>query len=98
MLSDLPYSFHWGFSRDRGDGVRHFSRRSTSILWASEQKSDGAELVATRWRPRVVSPTIARKSGPPMHIHQTRDEFFYVVSGEFKVKLGEHAMSAPARP
>ena len=41
--------------------------------------------------------TIAPKSGPPTHIHQTEDEFFYVVSGEFKVKLGDRIMSAPAQ-
>jgi quercetin dioxygenase-like cupin family protein len=41
--------------------------------------------------------TIAPKSGPPIHIHQTEDEFFHVVSGEFKVKLGDRTMSAPAQ-
>ena len=41
--------------------------------------------------------TIAPKSGPPTHIHQAEDEFFYVVSGEFKVKLGDRIMSAPAQ-
>jgi len=41
--------------------------------------------------------TIAPKSGPSTHIHQTEDEFFYVVSGEFKVKLGDRIMSAPAQ-
>ena len=41
--------------------------------------------------------TIAPKSGPPTHIHQTEDEFFYVVSGEFKVKLGDRILSAPAQ-
>jgi quercetin 2,3-dioxygenase len=41
--------------------------------------------------------TIAPSSGPPTHVHQTEDEFFYVVSGEFKVKLGDRVMSAPAQ-
>jgi mannose-6-phosphate isomerase-like protein (cupin superfamily) len=41
--------------------------------------------------------TIAPNSGPPTHVHQTEDEFFYVVSGEFKVKLGDRVMSAPAQ-
>jgi quercetin 2,3-dioxygenase len=40
--------------------------------------------------------TIAPKSGPPTHIHQTEDEFFYVVKGEFKLKLGDRIVSAPA--
>ena len=40
---------------------------------------------------------IAPKSGPPAHIHRGEDEFFYVVSGEFKFKLGDRIVSAPAR-
>jgi quercetin 2,3-dioxygenase len=40
---------------------------------------------------------IAPKSGPPIHIHRAEDEFFYVVSGEFKFKLGDRIVSAPAR-
>jgi len=41
--------------------------------------------------------TIAPNSGPPTHIHQTEDEFFYIVSGEFKVKLGDSIMTPPAQ-
>ena len=41
--------------------------------------------------------TIAPKSGPPTHIHQAEDEFFYVVNGEFNFKLGDRVVSAPAR-
>ncbi len=39
---------------------------------------------------------IAPKSGPPTHIHRT-NEFFYIVSGEFKFKLGDRIVSTPAR-
>ncbi len=41
--------------------------------------------------------TIAPKSGPPTHIHQSEDEFFYVVSGDFRVKLGDRIANAPPR-
>jgi mannose-6-phosphate isomerase-like protein (cupin superfamily) len=41
--------------------------------------------------------TIAPNSGPPTHVHQAEDEFFYVVSGAFKVKLGDSVMTAPAQ-
>ena len=62
---------------------------------------DVTELVATGDRTGgalgLVRQTIAPKSGPPTHIHHTEDEFFYVVSGEFKVKLGDRIMSAPAQ-
>jgi mannose-6-phosphate isomerase-like protein (cupin superfamily) len=41
--------------------------------------------------------TIAPGKGPATHVHQTEDEFFYIVSGEFKLKLGERVMNAPAQ-
>jgi len=39
---------------------------------------------------------IAPKSGPPTHIHRANDEFFYVISGDFKFKLGDQIVNAPA--
>jgi glyoxylate utilization-related uncharacterized protein len=47
--------------------------------------------------PASLTATIAQKSGPPAHIHRGADEFFYVVSGELKFKLGDRIVSAPAR-
>lgn len=41
--------------------------------------------------------SIAPNSGPPIHVHHAEDEFFYIVSGEFKVKLGDRVIDAPAR-
>jgi mannose-6-phosphate isomerase-like protein (cupin superfamily) len=65
------------------------------------READVTELVATRDQTGgalgLFRQTIAPKSGPPTHIHQTEDEFFYVVSGEFKVKLGDRIISAPAQ-
>ena len=62
--------------------------------------ADITELLATRDQTGgtlgMYRQTIAPKSGPPTHIHQTEDEFFYVVSGEFRVKLGDRILSAPA--
>jgi mannose-6-phosphate isomerase-like protein (cupin superfamily) len=65
------------------------------------RESDFTELVATSDQTGgslgMFRQTIAPKSGPPTHIHQTEDEFFYVVSGEFKVKVGDRIMTAPAK-
>src|SRR5437667_11164794 len=65
------------------------------------READVTELVATRDQTGgsigLFRQTIAPKSGPPTHVHHTEDEFFYVVSGEFKVKLGDRIVSAPAR-
>ena len=34
--------------------------------------------------------------GPPLHIHRTEDEFFYVLQGEFAFQLGDCIKHAPA--
>ena len=76
------------------DGGPHFSG-------PQGREADITELVATQDQTGgslgLFRQTIAPKSGPPTHVHQTEDEFFYVVSGEFKVKVGDEIMSAPAR-
>jgi quercetin dioxygenase-like cupin family protein len=63
------------------------------------READVTELVATREQTGgslgLFRQTIAPRSGPPTHVHKTEDEFFYVVSGEFKVKLGDRVMSVP---
>jgi mannose-6-phosphate isomerase-like protein (cupin superfamily) len=65
------------------------------------READMTELLATRDQTGgalgLFRQTIAPKSGPPMHIHRAEDEFFYVVSGEFKFKLGDRIVNAPAR-
>lgn len=65
------------------------------------RETDITEILATREQTGgalgLFRQTIAPKSGPPAHIHRANDEFFYVVSGEFKFKLGDRIVSAPAR-
>ena len=65
------------------------------------READFTELVATADQTGgsigLFRQTIAPKSGPPTHVHQTEDEFFYVVSGEFKVKVGDRVVDAPAQ-
>jgi ABC-type uncharacterized transport system substrate-binding protein/quercetin dioxygenase-like cupin family protein len=40
--------------------------------------------------------TKVREGGPPLHIHRTEDEFFYVLSGEFNFQLGDCIKRTPA--
>jgi mannose-6-phosphate isomerase-like protein (cupin superfamily) len=65
------------------------------------READVTEVVATRDQTGgslgLFRQTIAPKSGPSTHTHQAEDEFFYVVSGEFKVKVGDRVMNAPAQ-
>jgi quercetin dioxygenase-like cupin family protein len=64
------------------------------------READFTELLATAEQTGgslgMFRQTIAPSSGPPTHVHRAEDEFFYVVSGEFKVKLGDRVTSAPA--
>ena len=64
------------------------------------READITELLATRDQTGgslgLFRQIIAPKSGPPTHVHQTEDEFFYIERGEFKVKLGDRIMNAPA--
>jgi len=41
--------------------------------------------------------TIAPGKGPAVHVHHAEDEFFYIVSGEFKLKVGDRVVTAPAQ-
>src|SRR5262245_46285528 len=65
------------------------------------REKDFTEVLATREQTGgslgMFRQTIAPNSGPPTHVHQAEDEFFYVLSGEFKVKVGERVVSAPVR-
>src|SRR5215475_3308711 len=65
------------------------------------READVTEIVAARDQTGgsigLFRQTIAPKSGPPTHIHQTEDEFFYVMKGEFKLKLGDRIVTAPAQ-
>jgi mannose-6-phosphate isomerase-like protein (cupin superfamily) len=74
--------------------VSHFSG-------PQDREADVTELLATSDQTLgalgLFRQTIAPKSGPPAHIHRAEDEFFYVVSGEFKFKLGDRIVSVPAQ-
>lgn len=65
------------------------------------RESDITELLMTRDQTGgalgMFRQTIAPNSGPPTHVHHTEDEFFYIVSGEFKIRLGERVINAPAQ-
>jgi mannose-6-phosphate isomerase-like protein (cupin superfamily) len=71
------------------------------FLGPQGKESDITELVATREQTGgslgLFRQTIAPKSGPPVHIHHGEDEFFYIVSGAFKVQVGDRILSAPAK-
>jgi len=75
-------------SAPRFAGPRGRDQDFTELLATAEQTGGSLGLVRQ---------TVAPNSGPPAHIHHAEDEFFYVVSGEFKVKLDDRVVNAPAQ-
>jgi len=65
------------------------------------REGDITEIIATRDQTGgsvgLFRQSIAPKSGPPAHVHRTEDEFIYIVSGEFRARVGERLVNAPAR-
>jgi quercetin 2,3-dioxygenase len=61
--------------------------------------ADLTELLATSAQTGgklgIFRQTVAPGSGPPAHMHQMEIEFAYVVSGEFKFRVGDRVMSVP---
>jgi quercetin 2,3-dioxygenase len=84
-----------------GEGFVVLPDRASRFSGPQGREADVTEILATREQTGgafgLFRQTIPPKSGPPAHIHQAEDEFFYVVSGEFHFKLGDGIVSAPAR-
>jgi quercetin dioxygenase-like cupin family protein len=63
------------------------------------REGDITELLATSEQTGgklgIFRQTIAPGSGPPTHLHQMEVEFVYVVSGQFKFKVGDRVVSVP---
>jgi len=71
---------------------------ATRLAGPKGREADVTEIFVTREQTGgalgLFRQTIAPKSGPPLHIHRSNDEFFYILSGEFKFKLGDRVVSA----
>jgi mannose-6-phosphate isomerase-like protein (cupin superfamily) len=65
------------------------------------RESDFTELLATAEQTGgsigVFRQSIAPGSGPPAHVHRDADEVLYVLDGNFKVKVGDKIVDAPAQ-
>jgi quercetin dioxygenase-like cupin family protein len=63
------------------------------------READITELLATSVQTGgklgIFRQTIAPGGGPPTHLHQMEIEFIYVVSGQFKFKVGDRVVSVP---
>src|SRR4029450_5195766 len=65
----------------------------------AEQSRDGrrpAPCLSTASQSSIREKPTLERGGPPLHIHRTEDEFFYVLSGEFNFQLGDCIKRTPA--
>ena len=44
----------------------------------------------------IFDSTRLREGGPPLHYHYTQDEWWYIISGEYLIKVGEETYHAKA--
>ena len=70
-----------GYSLPAGEGERIWIVGDTMTLKATGQATDGRLLLLEN----LTTPG----GGPPPHIHTREDEFFYVLDGEFELRIGD---------
>ena len=70
-----------GYSLPAGEGERIWIVGDTMTLKATGQATDGRLLLLEN----LTTPG----GGPPPHIHTREDEFFYVLDGEFEIRIGD---------
>jgi len=66
------------------------------------REKDYTEILATREQTggslgmfrQEIAPS---SSGPPLHVHRAEDEFIFVLSGNFSVRIGDRTMNAPSQ-
>ena len=75
-----------GFASPAGEGERLWIVGDTMTLRATGE-STGGSLV-------LLENVTAPGGGPPPHLHEREDEFFYVLDGAFEIRIGDevHAL------
>ena len=65
------------------------------------REKDYTEILATRDQTGgslgMFRQEIAPGSGPPVHVHRAEDEFIFVLSGNFRVRLGDRTTNAASQ-
>jgi mannose-6-phosphate isomerase-like protein (cupin superfamily) len=74
-----------GHSVAPGDGERIWIVGDTMTLKATGQTTGGSMV--------LLENLTAPGGGPPAHIHETEDEFWYVLEGTFDIRIGDEVHS-----
>ena len=79
-----------GFASPAGDGERRWIVGDTMTLKATGETTGGSLV--------LLENVTAPGGGPPPHLHDHEDEFFYVLDGTFEIRIGDavHALGPSA--
>jgi mannose-6-phosphate isomerase-like protein (cupin superfamily) len=72
--------------KDRFDKSIHLFEGDTFFTKVSTNDTDGEFY--------VFESTRDKKGGPPLHVHHEQDEWWYILSGEFLIKVGDEVFTA----
>jgi quercetin dioxygenase-like cupin family protein len=70
-----------GYAKAAGDGERIWIVGDTMTLKATGESTGGSLMLLENLTPPG--------AGPPPHIHTREDEFFYVLEGNFEIRIGD---------
>jgi quercetin dioxygenase-like cupin family protein len=70
-----------GYALDAGGGERLWIVGDTMTLKATAESTEG--------RLTLLENLTAPGGGPPPHVHEHDDEFFYVLDGTFEIRIGD---------
>ena len=70
-----------GYTLPAGEGERIWIVGDTMTLKATSERTDGSLV--------LLENLTAPDGGPPPHIHEREDEFFYVLDGAFEIRIGD---------
>jgi quercetin dioxygenase-like cupin family protein len=73
----------------RGEGLSVENPAGGTITFKLVADESGGVLT-------VIEATAAPGEGPPLHLHPGQDEVIYVLAGEFRIKLADDLIDAPA--
>jgi quercetin dioxygenase-like cupin family protein len=70
-----------GYAIAPGEGERIWIVADTMTLKATGERTDGSLV--------LLENLTAPGGGPPPHVHEREDEFFYVLDGTFEIRIGD---------
>ncbi|MFN4258680.1 MAG: cupin domain-containing protein [Gemmataceae bacterium] len=85
---DLPSEMTSPIITGPGEGKKVGVLHSQSVFKVESEQTNGAYA--------VLEQTIPPGGGPPLHVHRHETEIFYILEGQFEIRVGGQTIAAPA--